>query len=355
VITLRNVPQKIRGWQRRKLVSYDDQLPIIVEMSAQQAKARNLLLRALATGEIRVASRVCPVCGNGKSELFANFDRYGLPIEMVLCDSCPTMYNKTIPDSQGLKLFYSEIYRDLHSPQPPMALYEEQSEMSHVLLNQLTNLRVAPTVRFSKVLDVGSGSGGLVHAFREVGAQTFVLDPGSDFLETARENGHIAISTMLEDFSESTTFGIVIARDVLEHAREPRRFMRNLHRILDVGGLAYVQVPTLNHLELLGYRNSFRRYLQFAHLTNFTDESFDYLLTSEGFEVVSTPRIGARWVRARTSRDREDLTVCPTADVMRKLIDYTQRNHLRVELKHQVVARLPARVRAVIGRRRVTT
>lgn len=353
MITLRHASKKIRAWQRRKLVTSERELPTIVDLSTRQRESRNLFLRALETGEIQVTSRVCPICGGGKSELFANHDRYGLPITMVLCSSCPTMYNRMIPDSKSLNFFYANIYRNLHSPQSARALYREQSEISQVLLSQLLGLSSPSVARSSRVLDVGSGSGGLVHSFREIGAQTVVLDPGSDFLETAHENGHTVISCMMEEFSEPITFQVIIARDVLEHAREPRQFLRSLHRVLDTRGFAYVQVPTLNHLESLGYRNSFRRYLQFAHLTNFTDESFDYLLTSEGFEIVGNPRVGARWVRRRVLLNRGESNNCPPADALYKLIDEIQRNHLWVELKHQVVSRFPELTQAVIERRKV--
>lgn len=332
-------------WNQSRLVVGTRRRRTTAKLSFEQETARNQWLSMLQLGVVPTYQRNCPVCGHAESHQFANEDRYGLPIQMAICENCPTMYNRQTPDRRGLSIFYVEIYRRLHSPQSVENLYWEQSVSSVTLWNDAAALAKKFDLRIQQVLDVGSGSGGLLEEFKVHGAVTHLLDPNSKHLTFAASRGHVTHAGLLEDSDFSEAFDIVIARDVLEHALNPRDFIATIHRALKVNGIAYVQVPVVDGLAELGYRDSFRRYLQYAHLTNFTTQSLRFMICSMGFEVISTPRVGALWIRKLSVAPKPDALLATSNLTLLQAIRRTYRRQILSEAKFQVIRFVVAPIR----------
>ena len=72
-------------------------------------------------------------------------------------------------------------------------------------------------------------------------------------------------------------FDLVIAQEVLEHVEHPTRAAREIFRVLNSGGLAYVQLPFI-----IGYHPCPNDYWRFTH------EGILGLMKSAGFEIVQT-------------------------------------------------------------------
>ncbi len=91
------------------------------------------------------------------------------------------------------------------------------------------------------------------------------------------------------DFADNE-FDVVVCSHVLEHVRDDRRAMAELHRVLRPGGVAYIQVPYVADREtdespnITDPRERARRFGQFDHVRMYGRDLIERL-TGAGFQV----------------------------------------------------------------------
>ncbi len=102
----------------------------------------------------------------------------------------------------------------------------------------------------ARVLDVGCGTGGGSVAFSRAGARVVGLDRSGRMMELARlrvveDQADVALvhgdAAALPFGDES--FDLCLCDQVVEHVRDKRRLLREMHRVLREGGIALVAVP----------------------------------------------------------------------------------------------------------------
>lgn len=104
-----------------------------------------------------------------------------------------------------------------------------------------------------RVLDVGSGTGGIAVGLARRGAEVFALEPNDTHpllmqvaLARAREAGvyiHPIIARGEEIPCAEGQFDLVILNDVIEHAHNPRAIVHECARVLSRRGLLYLSTP----------------------------------------------------------------------------------------------------------------
>ncbi len=102
-----------------------------------------------------------------------------------------------------------------------------------------------------RVVDVGSGSGGLVRWLREQGADPVGIECGKDVLEQARARDQDHAAAYLDGVGQSlpvedASADVVILFRSLHHipANEMLPAMKEAHRVLELGGVLFVLEPT---------------------------------------------------------------------------------------------------------------
>ena len=113
-------------------------------------------------------------------------------------------------------------------------------------------IRQVTTLRGKRVLDVGSGYGGMLIAMAEQGANAHGIEIDSERAEVGRkrlselgltipyEHGDIC-SPDIED--RLSRFDVIVCQDVLEHVLEPTRVIQAVSKMLRPGGVVFVQIP----------------------------------------------------------------------------------------------------------------
>jgi ubiquinone/menaquinone biosynthesis C-methylase UbiE len=104
------------------------------------------------------------------------------------------------------------------------------------------------------VLDLGCGTGELVHSLAGAGLRTAGCDISRQMLRgaAARDTGHGAGWVQLSPgwrrlpFA-AAAFDAVVASSVLEYAADPAAILRECARVLQPGGVAVCTVPDLRH------------------------------------------------------------------------------------------------------------
>lgn len=137
--------------------------------------------------------------------------------------------------------------------------------------------------RDSKVLDVGTGSGVIGAALKELGFSQLY---GVEIDASARRHSaefYQKISDDLKDY-EAGTFDLVLLLDVIEHTTDPALLLNQALAKLKPGGLALVSVPNIAHwsirLSLLFGRFEYtsRGILDRTHFSFFTKRRLRQLI-----------------------------------------------------------------------------
>jgi 2-polyprenyl-3-methyl-5-hydroxy-6-metoxy-1,4-benzoquinol methylase len=255
----------------------------------QQQLAKQSFNKALRDGLMREIEVECPVCGEHTFEDFCSIDRIGLKVQSVMCARCPTLYSRKRFDEQSLAVFYSKFYREMYtgSSVPTAGWFEKQVSSGNKILNQLKDLGViSHDLSGKRVLEVGCGSGGILIPFTEIGAEVVGIDFDDTYMEAGRKRGLNLIDQSIYEFETDKKFDLIILKDVLEHLPDLNLVLHKLKGLLIETGSIYIQVPTFEGLEYLGYKNDFLRYFQNAHIVHFSEASLNYIFAKNSFDTM---------------------------------------------------------------------
>lgn len=96
----------------------------------------------------------------------------------------------------------------------------------------------------ARALDIGAAGGGNTRVLVEHGWDALIADLFEEGIAIAKARGLQAIYADARDLPvESNSFGLVTAMDMLEHIEEDHLVAREINRVLEPGGTAYITVP----------------------------------------------------------------------------------------------------------------
>ena len=239
----------------------------------------------------------CPLCGERS---LTAFDRDFRGHSLSKCRSCGTkLVNPQFSDAHLRRFYASYISHDV-----PLGL-DEGAPLAHHLRPhvRLTAKRRALTllasfIRPGRILMVGCGDGMELEVARAAGWQPegYDVDP----ITTARVAARVGVPVHCGDFSnlgERGRFDVLFMDQVIEHPKDPARYLRAADELLRPGGLLYLATPNIGSLgnryktslDKLGVRGARRgkHYNTKHHLFFFTPQVLAKLLRGRfGFEVL---------------------------------------------------------------------
>lgn len=154
----------------------------------------------------------------------------------------------------------------------------------------------------SKVLDVGAGTGGLVH-WKKWGApvrddiEIYAVDLyKGEFFD--KYDGFQVCNLEIDNIEyDNEYFDVIIMSHLLEHIKNRIKLLKELYRLLKLGGKAYIEVPTP---ETLNYPSRFafldkginvstlNFYDDKTHIRTFDIVDLQKICISNGFKVLET-------------------------------------------------------------------
>jgi 2-polyprenyl-3-methyl-5-hydroxy-6-metoxy-1,4-benzoquinol methylase len=260
---------------------------------------------------------------------------------------CPTLYSRWRLTEASLADFYELYYRDLYTgASPDQVWFDMQAESGKKIFENLRSAQVIPSrLDGFRVMEVGSAAGGGLVPFRDAGASVIGIDLDEPYLNFGRSNG---IDLRLGGMKEIREFGpqdIVILKDVLEHLPTPVASLEDVRSTLSDRGIVYIQVPGLQALKFLGYRNDLLRYFQIAHLCHYTRESLDYTCKRAGLRVLHSELRGvAICSRAPLASDAVTIEV-PSPDHAVDALEYAYRYRRISAIDHWLRSRIPPKAK----------
>jgi ubiquinone/menaquinone biosynthesis C-methylase UbiE len=171
------------------------------------------------------------------------------------------------------------------------------------ILAENLQARYFPGVTGRKVLEVGSGDGGQLLAFKEIGCEVLGYEPSSGLCKAARASG---LDTVQGLFTESSArllpadfqkVDVIALSYTFDHLPDPRAFLRACGGILDQRhGLLVVEV---HDFEKIVERREYCLF-EHEHSVYLTEAAAQYLCGLEGFEIVDFDLVAQEKRRANS-------------------------------------------------------
>jgi len=143
----------------------------------------------------------------------------------------------------------------------------------------------------TRVLDVGSGSGGKLKKYAEFSENVFGIEPDPNAL-THNSDASVTVWTgTAEDMPgevRGRTFDFISMTHVLEHCIDPVRAVRNVTEICEPGTVFWIEVPNSECLHFKEINICSEMFDAPRHLHFFSPENLANLLTENGFEIAET-------------------------------------------------------------------
>ena len=215
----------------------------------------------------------CLLCGYDKATVIKNRVRDSEEHKIVKCEKCGHVQISPLPSLEEDKEFYDN---DMQSKNVNGMLdiksIEKKSKYDTERRKQLILENVD---KCSNILEIGCGHGFLVNELKIAG---FIVD-GIEISDSRREiameicQGNIFNINLMRDNIPShmrQKYDVILLFQVLEHMINPKKFLKNIKKLLRSDGKIIIEVPNLmDHLlDLCSQYNEF--FWQRAHLSYFS-------------------------------------------------------------------------------------
>ena len=227
----------------------------------------------------------CCVCGGKNFELLSEKDRYGLYVPVVVCKDCGLIQTNPRMTQEAYNLFYNIEYSKLYRGGSIDNFFKFQNERGKRIYGYLKK-SLGIDLTNLKVLEVGTGAGGILYYFKEKGNEVYGCDLDSKYIAFGRDkyNLNLQVGTV-DDIDMNWTPDIVIYSHVLEHVLNPVEELIKLKTIVDKNSYIYIEVPGVKYLTHSDQMN-FLRVLQNAHVYYLTLTTLKNILRKAGWDFV---------------------------------------------------------------------
>ena len=233
--------------------------------------------------------RDCPLCRTSSQGATLLYSVHGMHI--VRCRNCDFVYsreviNRDVDDSRYRRSDAMEAHMALHTNATYAGL--ELAKARYIV----GNLQRSLSAESASLLDIGSSTGALLQAAREIGWHPLGIELNGRAVGIARARGYEVIEgSFPSDLpSKARVFEVITMLDVLEHAEEPVEFLGLVTAHLIPGGLLAIQVPNFNSL-LIQMEGTKNNNLCHGHWSYFTAETLRKVTARAGLQELSIETI----------------------------------------------------------------
>jgi 2-polyprenyl-3-methyl-5-hydroxy-6-metoxy-1,4-benzoquinol methylase len=250
----------------------------------QQLKMVEVVDR-LNDGRYQLVSEPCTCGHQGEQHLIAQIDRYGLPLDSVLCMHCGTIRIDPYLDTESLSHFYREIYQELYgrTVNIPKYFIRQQAYGAKVA----DSLIPASNTKPLRVLEVGCGCGGALSIFKQRGHQVTGCEYDRELIDYGRSQGleNLVLGSVDETVARfgNAAFDVIYLHHVFEHVGFPLEMLQTLRGMLAPGGTLLIIVPEMEFIDSYpSPKGDALKFIHIAHKYNFSPEGLALLSRRAG-------------------------------------------------------------------------
>jgi SAM-dependent methyltransferase len=252
---------------------------------------------------LRAQERVrCNLCQGDSTRLFL-----ATPVDtLVQCRHCGLVYVDPRPPAEETDYeeeFFLHEYKDMYGVDY-IADRDNITRLARRRLEAIERHR-----RGGKLLDVGCAAGFFLDEARRRGWETIGVEVSRFASEYARRELHLDVFTGPLEAAKlpDQEFDVVVLYFVLEHLRDPLALLREVGRVLQVGGLLSVAVPNIAGLYFRLNKEAWiaERVRHQSHFYEFSPRTLRRMLGQAGLRVAALTSEGrytrghalATWVK----------------------------------------------------------
>lgn len=210
-------------------------------------------------------------------------------VSLCRCRHCGLVYVN--PQPKVLERRPQELYTQEYFQKGYMRFYAEDQGATQSNEPFLFRLNLINGYKKSgDLLDIGCASGEFLKACRDRGFRVTGIDISSYAARVAKEKHGIDVrrGELHDAHFAQCSFDVVTAGDVLEHIRDPRAFLTEIHRILKPDGILYLAMPDFSSLHyrvmsMIAHFNHKNYFVLPHHIFHFTPQTLEKLLHEAGF------------------------------------------------------------------------
>jgi predicted SAM-dependent methyltransferase len=228
----------------------------------------------------------CPNC---------NYEDYASLIECVdytvskeaftilKCDKCKLAYTNPRPEESNLGKYYESNEYISHS-NSTKGWFNKIYQIA-----RSTNIKLKlKTIGNTKgsLLEIGSGTGELLKACKNIGWQTTGVEPSEIARTNARNNLDLNLIESINNVNlADKSQDIIMMWHVLEHVSNLKETTHRINSLLKDSGKLIIAVPNYNSYDAKYYKESWAAYDVPRHLSHFSKETMASTLKNAGFKI----------------------------------------------------------------------
>lgn len=228
------------------------------------------------------------------------------------CQNCSAVRleeARCIPDSH----YETAAYREkLAQEMTGDAFYASHDSLQRTVLLQILELDLRDKI----VADVGCGPGGFTDHVAGLAKQIWAIEPFTEYQRVLRDKGFETFSYAADVPAEMLgTADVAVSLQVIEHVRDPRRFLEQIRHLLKPGGIVVVTTPNRKDILMDLLPDSYPAFFyRVVHRWYFDEMSFADCARRAGLDVLSMRTIhryglanALHWLRDRRPRGETPL------------------------------------------------
>lgn len=228
----------------------------------------------------------CPVCHSEKSHEI--FEKDGFHYHR--CDKCSMFFMNPRLNAEATTSFYNSDVNRIYNEQKFDAVTEsttidDSRNVENVRL--LNGFTARNKVSGRKLLEIGCAKGVFLKSAQESGYEVHGLELNKENCEFANKlvEGNVHAIDLFDMKYDSETFDVVYMRDVIEHIHNPEPFLKEISRILKMGGVLFLETHNIESLinRVVGRRHSV--IFGFEHPVHWSPHTISLILERTGLEM----------------------------------------------------------------------
>jgi len=247
--------------------------PKFIYDSSQLSFISEVRLR-LQDGRYKLVNYNCPCESEKEDIIISEVDRYGLPLNSVMCMKCGTVRLDPYLDESSLEDFYTNFYQQMYGRAIDLDSYflKQKNYGEKVLSVAQTFLKPE-----SWVCEVGCGAGGALKVFQDRGYNVAGCDYSRELIRAGNQknvkNLYDGSLDTLGSHLSGIKFDLIYLHHVFEHTNDPLSFLENCRKYLAPKGKIIIAVPDISKIDVSkACPGDLLAYLHLAHKYNFSFE-----------------------------------------------------------------------------------
>lgn len=227
---------------------------------------------------------VCLTCGGPAGPAFMTKEQ---PVFRCRDQACGLTFDFPQPTDAELEAAYALDYTAACTP-----IADAQAIVDAIVA------RVG-SLRGRRVIDFGAGVGRLTAGLRRAGADVVAIESASEGRAQIKAELGVEVfadvAGMIEAYAGAVKpFDLIVMVEVVEHLRDPRSVLAQMHGLLMEGGWILVTTPNIRSLKFRLQGPRWSNVAETVHIVYFDARSLAATLTAAGFEDIQAIADAAR-------------------------------------------------------------